>query len=63
MPRNNSPSLPAERGIRAPVARTLRFDEGLRRQLEEAAKRSVRSVNSEIIFRLLSTLRQEASTN
>jgi hypothetical protein len=63
MPRKYSSNLAAERGVRAPVTRTLRFDEGLRRQLEEAAKRSVRSVNSEIIFRLLNSLRQEASTN
>jgi hypothetical protein len=63
MPPKHSPELPAERAVHAPVTRTLRFDEGLRRQLEEAAKRSVRSVNGEIIFRLLSTLGQEASTN
>ena len=55
------PPDPAEPAARAPVTRTLRFDEGLRRQLEEAAERSVRSVNSEIIFRLLSTFRQEAT--
>ena len=63
MPRKHSPNSPTERGARSPVTRTLRFDEGLRRQLEEAAKRSVRSVNGEIIFRLRSTLGQEASTN
>jgi Arc-like DNA binding domain len=62
MPRNHTPHLrAAERGVRTPVTRTLRFDEGLRQQLEEAAKRSVRSVNSEIIFRLLSTFRREAT--
>jgi Arc-like DNA binding domain len=55
MPRKHSPNLPAEGGVRALVTRTLRFDESLHRQLEEAAKRYVRSVNSEIIFRLMST--------
>jgi hypothetical protein len=59
LPRNHTPHLRApERGVRTPVTRTLRFDEGLRQQ---PAKRSVRSVNSEIIFRLLSTFRQEAT--
>jgi hypothetical protein len=64
MPRNHTPkSRAAERNIRTPLARTLRFDDDLRQQLEEAASRSVRSVNSEIIFRLLSTFKEEASTN
>jgi hypothetical protein len=63
MPRNNPPQLrAAKRDVHTSVTRTLRLDEGLRQQLEEAAKRSVRSVNSEIIFRLLSTFRREAST-
>jgi hypothetical protein len=43
---------PAERGLSDPVARTLRLDEELRQRLADAANRSVRSVNSEIIFRL-----------
>jgi hypothetical protein len=64
MPRNHTPrSRAAERNIRTPLTRTLRFDDDLRQQLEEAASRSVRSVNSEIIFRLLSTFKEEASTN
>ena len=42
----------AERGLSDPVARTLRLDEELRQRLADAANRSVRSVNSEIIFRL-----------
>jgi Arc-like DNA binding domain len=64
MPRNNTPRARAtERKVRVPVTRTLRFDEDLRQQLEEAANRSVRSVNSEIIFRLLSTFKPEAFTN
>jgi Arc-like DNA binding domain len=64
MPRNNTARLRAtERKVRAPVTRTLRFDEDLRQQLEEAANRSVRSVNSEIIFRLLSTFKPQAFTN
>ena len=50
MPRNHTPRLPAtESKVRAPVIRTLRFDEDLRQQLEAAADKSVRSVNSEII--------------
>jgi Arc-like DNA binding domain len=64
MSRNHSPQQCAsERDVRTSVTRTLRLDEDLRRQLEEAANGSVRSVNSEIIFRLLSTFKQEASTN
>ena len=64
MPRNHTPRLPAtESKVRAPVIRTLRFDEDLRQQLEVAADKSVRSVNSEIIFRLLSTFKPEASAN
>ena len=63
MPKTHTPPLlAAERRLRTPVTRTLRFDKALRQQLEEAASRSVRSVNSEIIFRLLSTFKQEAST-
>jgi len=46
-----------------PVTRTLRFDEDLRQRLQEAASRSVRSVNSEIIFRLRSSFEQEAPTS
>jgi hypothetical protein len=34
---------------------SLRVDEALRQQLIEAAKRSVRSLNGEIVFRLRST--------
>ena len=55
------PLRAAERRLRTPVTRTLRFDEALRQQLEKAASRSVRSVNSEIVFRLRSTFRQESS--
>jgi hypothetical protein len=58
--RNHTPqSRSAERDDL--VTRTLRFDEDLRQLLEEAASRSVRSVNSEIIFRLRSSFEQEAS--
>ena len=63
MPRNHiSRSRIPERNVRTPLTRTLRFNEDLRQQLEEAASQSVRSVNSEIIFQLLSTFKQEAST-
>jgi hypothetical protein len=56
-----SPLRAAERRLRTPVIRTLRFDEALRLQLEKAASRSVRSVNSEIVFRLRSTFRQQST--
>jgi hypothetical protein len=60
MPRNHAPqSRSTERD--GPATRTLRFDDDLRQRLEEAASRSVRSVNSEIIFRLRSSFEQEAS--
>jgi hypothetical protein len=64
MPRNHTPrSRAAERNVRAPVALTLRFDEALRQQLEEAANSAFRSLNSEINFRLLSTFKRETSAN
>jgi hypothetical protein len=60
MPSNHPPqSITAERDD--PVTRTLRFDEDLRQQLEEAANRSVRSVNGEIVFRLRSSFERETS--
>jgi hypothetical protein len=37
---------------------SLRVDETLRRQLADAAKRSVRSLNGEIVYRLRSTFEQ-----
>jgi hypothetical protein len=43
---------PAERGLSDPVARTLRLDQELRQRLADAANHSVRSINSEIVFRL-----------
>jgi hypothetical protein len=58
MPRDHIPHS-SERDD--PVTRTLRFDEDLRQRLEKAASRSVRSVNSEIIFRLRCSFEQEAS--
>jgi Arc-like DNA binding domain len=62
MPKTHAPPLrAAERGLRTPITRTLRFDEALRQQLEKAASRSVRSVDSEIVFRLRSTFRQEST--
>jgi hypothetical protein len=45
-----------------PITRTLRFDEHLSQRLKEAATRSVRSVNSEIVFRLRSSFEQETPT-
>jgi hypothetical protein len=53
----------AGRNVCPQVTRTLRFDEDLRQQLEEAASRSDRSVNAEIVFRLRTTLKQEACRN
>jgi predicted HicB family RNase H-like nuclease len=37
----------------------LRFDETLRRQLEAAAKRTERSLNREVIYRLKQTFERE----
>jgi hypothetical protein len=51
----------AEQGRSDPVTRTLRFSEDLRQQLLEAASRSVRSVNSEIIFRLQNSFEEKAA--
>jgi hypothetical protein len=48
MPKKNQRA--AERGDS--VAQTLRLDEELRQRLKDAANRSVRSVNGEIVFRL-----------
>ncbi len=39
---------------------SLRFDERLRRQIEDAAGRSLRSMNSEIIWRLKSSFEQSS---
>jgi predicted HicB family RNase H-like nuclease len=50
----------AERNLSNPVALTLRFNEELRQQLADAANRSVRSINSEIIFRLRTSFDHEA---
>jgi hypothetical protein len=48
-----------ERGSNDPVNLTLRFDEELRQQLEDAANRSIRSMNSEIIFRLRTSFQRD----
>jgi hypothetical protein len=45
---------------RAP-AFTLRYDDALRRQLIDAAQRSIHSVNSEIVYRLKSSFEQDAA--
>jgi hypothetical protein len=58
MPRNHVRRSRAARNVHA---RTLRFGEDLRQKLEGAASQSVRSVNSEILFRLLRTFKQEAA--
>jgi hypothetical protein len=59
----NPPQLcSGERNCTGAVTRTLRFDQDLRQQLEQAANRSVRSVNSEIIFRLRNSFEHERST-
>lgn len=61
MSKNQSTCLRgAERAPSDPVALTVRFDEELRRQLADAADRSVRSMNSEIIFRLRTSFDHEA---
>ena len=56
MPKNHTMH---ERGSNDPVHLTLRFDEELRQQLEDAANRSIRSMNSEIIFRLRTSLQRD----
>jgi predicted HicB family RNase H-like nuclease len=38
----------------------VRYDETLHQQIVTAAKRSLRSVNSEIVFRLQSSLEQQS---
>ena len=38
---------------------SLRFDETLRQRLEDAAKASLRSMNSEIIFRLKTSFERQ----
>ena len=43
-----------------PVTVTVRFEEALLRQLEESAKRSLRSRNAEIIHQLRSSLERKA---
>jgi hypothetical protein len=43
-----------------PVPVTVRFDEALLKQLQESAKRSLRSVNAEINHRLRSSLERKS---
>jgi len=43
-----------------PVPMTVRVEEALRRQLQESAKRSLRSLNAEINHRLRSSLEKKA---
>jgi len=46
-------------GSSGPTRLNLRFDEELRQQLEDAAQRSERSLNREIIYRLKRTFERE----
>jgi hypothetical protein len=46
--------MPKDRDERAEL--TLRLNEALRRQIAEAARRNVRSLNSEIVYRLRTSL-------
>ena len=48
----------AKRDLDDPVALKLRFNEALRRRIAAAAKASLRSLNSEIVFRLKTSLDQ-----
>jgi hypothetical protein len=41
----------------------LRLNETMRRQIESAAKQSLRSMNAEIVYRLRGTFEQEASAS
>jgi hypothetical protein len=51
--RENTPSKP--------VILSLRFSEALHRQIADEAKRSVRSINSEIVYRLKMSFEREAA--
>ena len=43
-----------------PVKTNLRFDEELHQQLADAARRSVRSINGEIVYRLRTSFEQQS---
>jgi len=51
---NSRDDLPTER-----IQVSVRFDEALRQRLEDAAKASLRSMNSEIIFRLKTSFERQ----
>ena len=53
-------STTAKNLLNDPVSVTVRFEEDLLRQLQDSAKRSLRSVNAEINHRLRSSLEREA---
>ena len=55
---NQTNQCRAERNLDDPVALKLRFNEALRRRIAAAAKASLRSLNSEIVFRLKTSLDQ-----
>jgi predicted HicB family RNase H-like nuclease len=60
MPQNQTTHLRStQHSWNGPVAFTVRFNEDLRQRLANAANRSVRSINSEIIFRLRSSFEQD----
>jgi hypothetical protein len=42
------------------VKMNLRFDEEVRRQLEEAAKRSLRSLNNEVLYRVKASFERKS---
>ena len=45
-----------------PVKTLFRFDEELHQKLAEAAKRSVRSINGEMLYRLRASFQQDEQT-
>jgi hypothetical protein len=62
MPKRQT-SHDTERDLNDPVALKLRFNEALRRQIADAAKRSVRSINSEIVYRLRTSFGDEVAAS
>jgi Arc-like DNA binding domain len=60
MSKDQATFLPAERDPSEPVGLTVRFNEKLRQQLADAADRSVRSMNGEIVFRLKTSFEHDA---
>ena len=50
-----------DKELRARVKLSLRLDKALRQQIEDAADRSLRTMNAEIIWRLRASLAEQAA--